>query len=140
MDYHESKEKAMNAKTKSSGNVSKPIKDELVDVKKVAEKENIVDNDKIGVDHVDQESDSPDSEQPMKYDYLLGKDIVKNRLIPEKVLNIFHVKNDEQSLVAHIRFRNRPEPAYVSAPWANKHCAQLVIKFYESRIYWQQQS
>lgn len=138
MDYHESKGKAM--KPKFSGNVSKQIKGEMEDMKQMAGKENIMDNDKIDVEHVEQESDSPASEPPKKYDYLSGKEIVKNRLIPEKVLNIFHVKNDEKSLIAHIQFKNRSEPAYVSAPWANRHCPQMVIKFYESRIYWQQQS
>lgn len=126
MDYHAS--------------VSKKIKEEMMGSKKLAAKENVMINEKNDAVQDEQKRDSPDDEPSVKCDFISEKDILKNRLIPEKVLNIFHTKGDEKSLIAQIQFRNRSEPAYVSSSWANKHCAQMVIKFYESRIYWQQQS
>lgn len=72
--------------------------------------------------------------------FLCKGDIDAMKLVPERVLNIFHVRDDEKNLIVRIQFKNRSEPAHVSASWANENCPQLVIKFYESRIYWLQKT
>lgn len=60
--------------------------------------------------------------------------------LPIKVLNITHIKGEEEKLVAHILFEGSDEPAFVYAEWANKYCPQLVIAYYESRIHWEKKS
>lgn len=71
-------------------------------------------------------------------DFLSEKSIDDNQLIPLKVLDIFHVKDNEKFLVAVVQFKHRDEPAYVPATWANMHCPQMVIALYETRIYWEE--
>lgn len=53
---------------------------------------------------------------------------------PEKVLNIY--QNDKGELITLIKFKGRPKASFVPAEWANVHCPELVIAFYENRIYW----
>lgn len=71
---------------------------------------------------------------------LSGEDIKANKLVPIKVLNIHHQMGDEKSLIALIQFSSdeddKKETGYVPAGWANEHCSAMVIKFYESRIFW----
>ncbi|XP_055313216.1 chromobox protein homolog 3-like [Sitodiplosis mosellana] len=77
------------------------------------------------------------SKKTLDPDDLLTATTIKDRnLVPEKVLNIFHVRNDEKDLVAFIRFKNTKQPEFVQASWAHENCPQLVIQFYESRIFW----
>lgn len=78
-------------------------------------------------------------------DYLLLSDLLPEDIIaangyePEKILNIFHMRDNEKELVAVVQFKNRKDFAFVHAAWANDNCPELVIEFYESRIYWRQQ-
>lgn len=69
-------------------------------------------------------------------DLLSPNEIEARNLVPKKVLNIFHMLNNEKELVVLVQFNNNVSREFVSAEWANKHCPQLVIEFYESRIYW----
>lgn len=86
--------------------------------------------------------DAPNTskQKPKKFlvadDLLMPNRIKERNLVPEKVLNIFHVRDNEKDLVAYIRFKNQKEAQFVQASWAHKHCPQLVIEFYESRIFW----
>lgn len=64
----------------------------------------------------------------------------KENLLPKKVLNITHIKGEEKNLVVQIEFEGADEPIYVYAQWANKHCPQLVIAYYETRIHWKEKS
>lgn len=69
---------------------------------------------------------------------LLSEDFIEeNHLTVEKVLNIYHVRNEEKNLVAKVQFKDTINPGYVRALWANEHYPQLVIEFYEKRIYWE---
>lgn len=70
----------------------------------------------------------------LKGDLSTDEDIAE--LKPEKVLNINHLLRDEKTLVAKVKFKNSPVIKFVRATWVNKHCPQLVIAFYESRISW----
>lgn len=70
-------------------------------------------------------------------EFLSDEYIRENNLVPRKVLNISHIKNEEKNLVALIRFDGEDDPAFVFAEWANEHCPQLVITYYESRIRWE---
>lgn len=54
--------------------------------------------------------------------------------MPEKVLNIYQDENGE--LICLLAFKGQSHPTYVPAEWANVTCPELVIKFYEGRIYW----
>lgn len=76
----------------------------------------------------------------MNCEFFSEKYIEEEKLVPKKVLNITHVKDDEKNLVVQIRFEGASEPAFVYAKWANEHCPQLVIAYYEKRIFWEKQS
>lgn len=84
--------------------------------------------------------DDVPNQKPKKFleadDLLTPANIKERNLVPHKVLNIFHVRDNEKDLVAYIRFKGLKEPQFVHASWAHKNCPQLVIKFYESRIFW----
>lgn len=54
--------------------------------------------------------------------------------IPEKVLNI--LQNERGDLITLVKFKARPEARFVPSEWANFRCPELVIEFYENRIYW----
>lgn len=70
-------------------------------------------------------------------DEVLTENEIKIRnLKPKKVMSILHKRDNEKELVALIKFHDQMEHAFVHASWANKYCPQMVIKFYESRIYW----
>lgn len=73
-------------------------------------------------------------------DMLSGQDIEKSGLKPQKIHNIFHIHGNEKILVAVMQFSNRTDLAFVRTTWANVHCPQLVIQFYESRIFWREKS
>lgn len=89
-------------------------------------------------DENEKENDRNDGQ---KRNYLLTCDLLLEEYInaenyePKKVLNIYHLKDDEKSLVALLQFKNKKN-GFVRAAWANKHCPELVINFYENRIYW----
>lgn len=70
-------------------------------------------------------------------EFLSDLDIQEQNLLPEKVLNVTHIKGEEKNLVTLIQFDGAKDPVYVCSKWANKHCPQLVIKYYESRIRWE---
>lgn len=78
-----------------------------------------------------------------KRNYLLSSDLLpedyinKNNYEPTKVLNIYHLQDDKKCLVALLQFKNRNN-GFVRAEWANKRCPDLMIKFYENRIFWRQ--
>lgn len=74
----------------------------------------------------------------LKRDFYSNEDIEASQLSPKKVLNIFHMVRSEKDLVAQIKFEHLDEPKFVHASWANQHCPQLVIQFYESRIFWRE--
>lgn len=76
----------------------------------------------------------------MNGEFLSDEWIDEEKLLPIKVLNITHIKGEEKKLVAHIIFEGSDEPAFVYAEWANKHCPQLVIAYYETRIHWEKKS
>ena len=86
------------------------------------------------------DSPNPAKQKPKKFleadDLLTPTSIKERNLVPDKVLNIFHVRDNEKDLVAYIRFKNLKDAQFVDASWAHKNCPQLVIKFYESRIFW----
>lgn len=135
-NYHDEKSKA-----KSIAKASKKIEhdnslemDEMKDTTKMDDQQNVAD--------VQQSKNGKhDDEIPLKNcEFLSEKEIDDRELIPEKVLNMFHVKNDEKTLVAHVQFKNQLEPVFVLASWANQKCPLMVIQFYENRIYWHQKS
>lgn len=53
---------------------------------------------------------------------------------PEKVLNIY--RNDKGELITLIMFKGLPKASSMPSEWANARCPELVIEFYESRIFW----
>lgn len=69
-------------------------------------------------------------------EFISESEIVANDLQPQNVLHITHVKNDAKNLVVLIKFDGCDDPAYVYSKWANEHCPQLVIAYYEQRIRW----
>lgn len=117
MEYHEKKKKARQTKDNKKPKKVDPI--EVVD--------DIVENDES-------------NETFMEGEFLSDELIEDDKLSPIKVLNITHIKGDEKKLVAHILFEGSDEPSFVYATWANKHCPELVIAYYESRIHWEQKS
>lgn len=78
----------------------------------------------------------------IKHEFLSASFIEDAKLLAKKVLNITHVKGEEKNLVAEILFdgANAQVQSHVHADWANINCPQLVIEFYESRIFWQLKS
>lgn len=74
----------------------------------------------------------------IKCEFVSEQFIEYANLSPKKLLNITHVKGEENNLVAEILFEgaNGRLQSYVYAEWANRNCPHLVIEFYESRIYW----
>lgn len=84
-------------------------------------------------------NDTPKTSRKVAMNGLLQDKMVNEYgLEPEKVLSINHFNENEMELVALIKFKNCNEPKFVRASWANRNCAQLVIKFYESRIFWRE--
>lgn len=73
-------------------------------------------------------------------EFLSADYIREQNLLPKKVLNITHIKGEQKNLVAEIQFDGEDDPAFVFIDWANEHCPQLVISFYESRILWEKKS
>lgn len=67
---------------------------------------------------------------------LLDLSIQGQNLLPKKVIHITHIKGEEKNLVVLIKFDGAKDPIYVYSKWANEHCPQLVIKYYEKRIRW----
>lgn len=137
LDYHEQRNKAKSM-AKASKKVQKETFSEMdkkSDTTKIGDQTDVVDTQQTEKRQIDAKIvPSKDCE------YLFEDEIDERGLIPEKVLNIFHVKNDEKNLVAHVQFKNQAEPAFVPASWANQHCPLMVIQFYENRIYWHQKS
>lgn len=76
----------------------------------------------------------------MNCEFLSAKCIEEMELRPIKVLNITHVKGEEKNLVAQITFDGMDDPSFVYTTWANTHCPQLIIAYYESRIHWEKRS
>lgn len=54
---------------------------------------------------------------------------------PERVVNIRQLENRKE-LVCLVKYDNSNKLDYVPQQWANENCPELVIAFYESRIYW----
>lgn len=83
--------------------------------------------------------DSSDSNHDnlIRGELLTDQFIDENKLEVEKVLNIYHMRDDETNLVAMVQFKEIVGTGYVRALWANEHCPQLVIEFYEQRIFWE---
>lgn len=71
-------------------------------------------------------------------DLLTAAEIEENQWVPKKVVNIYHMMKNENDLVALMQFKNQNSLHFVKASWANEHCPQLVIKFYETRISWRE--
>lgn len=84
------------------------------------------------------EEEQEKAEPPGDAPFVSATFIDAENLVPKKVLNIFHVKDNEKSLVAEILFEKGEESfdACVFIEWAKNNCPQLVIKYYESRIQW----
>lgn len=76
----------------------------------------------------------------MNCEFISEDYIDAQKLVPKKVLNIAHIKDNEKSLVVQILFEGLSKPVFVYAPWANQHCPQLVIAYYEKRIFWEKKS
>lgn len=84
-------------------------------------------------------NDTPKTSRKVVINGLLQVQMVNEcGLEPEKVISINRLSENGMELVALIKFKNCNEPKFVRASWANRHCAQLVIKFYESRIFWRE--
>lgn len=129
MEYHE---KAKSKKKRMSKDSKEPRKMQAEEVKPEDGKVESVENVEKAEEKLDETVDH--------VEFLSASYIEKHNLSPKEVLNIKHIKGQEKKLVAMIKFDGADEPAYVYSKWANKHCPQLVIAFYEKRVRWDEKS
>lgn len=73
-------------------------------------------------------------------EFLSESYIEEQNLLPIEVVHISHIKGQEKNLVTLIKFDGADNPAFVYSKWANEHCPQLVIAYYEERIRWEKKS
>lgn len=127
MEYHD--KVASKKKRQSKDLLKDPRKTEIKEVKPKDAKVESVEKD-------EQEMD----DAIVHCEFLSESYIRKRNLLPKEVLYITHIKGDEKNLVAQIKFDGVDDPAFVFSKWANKHCPQLVIGYYERRIRWEKKT
>lgn len=69
------------------------------------------------------------------YNDLLAHEEYSPNLKVEKVMDMRIVDDNQREKIALIKWEGKPEPEYVPAKWCCVHYPQLIIQFYESRLF-----